>query len=152
MAAELFQAHALLLVGSEALPDEVLQVLRQIFKQVNAVLVDLLNELSLVAAGPRCFAMQDLVQNNAHRPDIVFCGVDIALQCLRTHVKRRADVDCFLGVGGGLLGEAEISDFDHLVPEEDIGGFEIAVQEAVLRDVDIPHDKLPDDGQGVLLC
>lgn len=95
--------------------------------------------------------MQDLIQNNADRPDIVLRCVDIALKCLGTHVQWRPDIDGFLGIGGGLLGEPEVSDLDDLVPEQDIGGFEIAMQEAILGNVGIPHDELSNDGQGIVL-
>ena len=95
--------------------------------------------------------MQYFVQNDADRPDIVLGGVDVALQRFRTHVERRADVDGFLGVGSGLLGEPEVRDLDDLVLQQDVGRLEVAVQESVLRQVDIPHDKLSYDGQRVLL-
>ena len=58
--------HSLVLVADKTLSYEILQVFRQRFQQINIILVDFLNELSLVAAGPWCFSMQYLIQNDSN--------------------------------------------------------------------------------------
>jgi hypothetical protein len=66
--------------------------------------------------------VQDLVEDDSDRPDVVLEGVDVALERLRTHVERRAHVHRFLGVGSGLLGEAKVSDLDHFILQQDVCG------------------------------
>lgn len=50
-----------------------------------------------------------------------------------------------------LLGEAEISDFDHTILEQNIGGFEIAVDDLVHGEHLHPAHYLREDGHGLCL-
>ena len=79
MSYKVFQRQPLFIIRGETLPGEVLEVLRQRFEEVNTVAVDFLNELFLAAASPGRFSMQNLVDNDSNRPDIVFNCIDVAV-------------------------------------------------------------------------
>ena len=79
MSYKVFQRQPLFIIRGETLPGEVLELLRQRFEEVNAVAVDFLNELFLAAASPGRFSMQNLVDNDSNRPDIVFNCIDVAV-------------------------------------------------------------------------
>jgi hypothetical protein len=57
MAGQLFHSETFLFVRSQALPNEVLEVLRQALRHNDVVFVDLFDELFLAAARPRRFSV-----------------------------------------------------------------------------------------------
>ena len=74
--------------------------------------------------------MDNFIQNNTQRPDVVFGGVDVVLQSLRTHVEGTANIGGLLWVCRCPFSKAKVSNFGYLVFEEDVGGFKVPVEEA----------------------
>lgn len=86
--------------------------------------------------------MQHLIHYHSDRPNIIFNCVYVSLKSLRTHIERRADINSFLRIRPGSLGKAEISNLNGFVFEEDVGRFEVAMQEAIFRNMYESHHNL----------
>ena len=98
-------------------------------------------------AREQTLACQHLEQHDAEGPDVRASIGDAAFRLLRTHVGRGAEDHAGLGHGGrrncqrvriraitflaGRLRETEVQDFHHaVVADDDVGGFEVAVDDA----------------------
>lgn len=57
MTAHFFEGHSPTLIAYQTLPDEILQVLRQSLQQIDVPLVDFLDQLSFIRAGPGRLSM-----------------------------------------------------------------------------------------------
>lgn len=140
------------LISDETLPHEVLQVLRKGAVDGEDLSADLLEELLLGGGLPGRLAMEDLVEDHSQRPDVILDCVNAAFESFGTHVKRTAHIHRLLHrVRRGTLGETEVCDFGDFVLEEDVGRFEVPVEEARLCDDSEPIDDVPENGNGLLL-
>jgi hypothetical protein len=73
-------------------------------------------------------AVEELVAEGADGPDVAFLGVDVGVHGFGGHVEGCAYIIVILGAFSGFLHHSEICDFDLVAFEEDIGGFEVAVE------------------------
>jgi len=91
------QAHPFGLVNFQALPDEVLEIIRDgdVGFELDRYLGHFVDQLGLSFALPRGLAVKQLVDHDPDRPDIILDRVDVLLQGLRRHVERAADVVLF---------------------------------------------------------
>lgn len=96
------QTHPLCFIHLQTLLDEFLDVLRNgdSFFELDGDPGHLINQLVFGPAFPWGFAVQQLIEHNPDRPDVILNGVDVLLECLRRHVKRTADIVLFLLEGG----------------------------------------------------
>lgn len=144
---EALQGQPGIFVELESLPEEVLGSVAglQLGQQVVDLLaLDLPQQLLLVLGLPGSLAGQHLVEDDAQRPDIRLQRVLVPPKGLGRHVERRAHV-VLVGLEGiaDLDGEAKVGDLEFSVAHEDIGGFEVAVDDAVPGEVEVPdHDLL----------
>lgn len=68
--------------------------------------------------------VQQLVEDEAQRPDIAFRSVLLSLEDLNGHVERRAHNSTVLeSLAIGLFGEAKVTDLDHAIVNEDVFWF-----------------------------
>lgn len=91
--------------------------------------------------------MKHFIDYDPQRPNIVFVGIDVVLEGFRAHVKGRPYVYSLFGIGSCLLGKAEVGNFDRFVPEEDVGRFEVAMEETMFCDMQETHEDLSDEGE-----
>ena len=95
---------------------------------------------------------EHLVEDDPDGPDIAFVAVQIIVQGLQGHIHRRANIIIAILLEiAAADGESEISDLGSDVGEEDIGGLEVAVDDAVAIDLLIAIDDLREDIERLLL-
>lgn len=85
---KLLKSNSSVLINCEAFSDKIFEIFREIFEERNIVFIDFDFELLFGGTVPRYFSMENFVDYDAYRPDIVFDGVDVGVECLGTHVKR----------------------------------------------------------------
>jgi len=74
--------------------------------------------------------VKHLVQNDAQRPDVSANIINESLEDLRCHVDGRPHHRLrHVALFQQLLAEAEVCQLDNSIVEEDIGGFQIPVQD-----------------------
>lgn len=94
--------------------------------------------------------MQYLIKNDTYRPDIVFNGIDIAFECLRTHIERCSNIILlFLGHPVISLSKSKVSNLIHVILDEDIGWFEISVQEPSISEIFESFVDISEDWDGL---
>ncbi len=83
--------------------------------------------------------MQKLIEDDTKRPDVALGGVVLLVEDLGGHVDGTADAG-LVGDGGVLddLAEAEVADLEVAAVDEDVGGFEVAVDYVVPRQLLVP--------------
>jgi hypothetical protein len=74
---DLIKRNSLILINSEAFSDEIFEIFREIFQERDTVFHDLNFELFFGGTIPRYFSMDHLINDNTHRPDVVFDRVDV---------------------------------------------------------------------------
>lgn len=77
--------------------------------------------------------MQQLVQNNSHRPDVVLDCVNVAFECLRCHIQWSTHIVILFAAEPTVpFSEPEIGDLVHTVFDKDVSGFEVPMQESAI--------------------
>lgn len=99
------KTHPLGLIHLQTFLDELLNVLGNgdAFFELDGDPGHLVNQLILSPALPRGFTVQQLIQHDSDRPDIILDGVDVLLECLGRHVKRAAHIVLLLLEGRTAL-------------------------------------------------
>jgi len=115
MGHQIFEIESFFVIRREALPHEVFEVFREGLQEVDAVAPDFLDQLLFAAASPGGLAMKHFVNDHPNRPNVVFNGIDVAVECFRTHVQGRPHIHCLLGVGTSPFGEPEVGNLDCFV-------------------------------------
>lgn len=92
---------------------------------------------------PRGLTEQHLEEDDPDGPDVMFGGVlvRVVLQELGGHVQGRtyATLTAYLfGLVADVLGEPEVSYFEGITIDEDVGRFEVSVDVALLGDLEVP--------------
>lgn len=87
--------------------------------------------------------MEQFKDEHTEGPDIRFWAVDVVDQALRRHVDGRSDVDV-LEFRFGKLCEPEICDFGLAVVDEDVGDFEIAMDDVIIGQIDEASENVAD--------
>lgn len=103
----------------------------------------------------RSFTEKELIKDDSHGPYVTFGRISASVEDFRTHIHRTADqrlmdlleFSTFLEE----LGKAKVSKFVSLVLDEDVGGFEVPVDDRVLMQVAIATDELFDDDESFRL-
>lgn len=92
------ETHPLGFIHLQAFLDELLNVLRNgdSFFELDWDSGHLVNQLVFGPAFPWGFTVQQLIQHDTYRPDIILDGVDVLLECLGRHVKRTSNIVLFL--------------------------------------------------------
>lgn len=97
----------------------------------------------------RGLAVEHLVEDDSHGPDVTLGRVGAAVEDFWAHVHGTAHqrlVDLVqLRALLVVLGEPEICDLVGLILDEDVGGLEVAMDDGVLVQVLVPSDELLDD-------
>ena len=85
-----------------------------------------------------------LVNDNPERPYVHLVGIVLLLEDLRSDVERRA-LDRLQEIGGcrHLLGEAEVAQLDGSALQQDVLGFEVAMDHLILMEVQHRRQNLP---------
>ena len=115
---------------------------------VDFVLVD--------AVSKRSFSIEKLVKDDTQRPYINFAGyLSIVFKCLWRQVPVCADTlwsEVNFGVFAfHFFAESKVEDFDTAIMEDDIGRFEVIVDDAIFLLEHVPEGEreLPDDSAGL---
>jgi hypothetical protein len=96
--------------------------------------------------------MQHFEKDHTDRPDVILYGVDVSFEGLRAHVQGRADVVLLLpGDTRVAFSKPEVSDFVDVVLYEDVGWFEVAVQEPAVGEVFEPFVDVAEHRDRLLL-
>ena len=74
---DLIKRNSLILINSEAFSDKIFEIFREIFQERDTVFHDLNFELFFGGTIPRYFSMDHFINDNTHRPDVVFDRVDV---------------------------------------------------------------------------
>lgn len=96
-----------------------------------------------------CFSEKHLVKYHAHRPDVALCGVGAPVKDLGTHIHGTAhqrlvnlsELSPLLIV----LGKSKVSYFVGLVLDENIGRFQVPVDNRVMMQIPVAPDQLLHD-------
>jgi hypothetical protein len=99
------------------------------------------------------FAEKHLVEDDPHRPDVALGGVGATVEDLRAHVHRAANqrlVDlvqlCSFLV---VLGKSKVCNFIGLMLNQDIGWFQVPVDDRVLVQILVASDELFHDNDAL---
>ena len=125
--------------------------------RLSARVSNLENRLQLTAIRERVCSCEHFYDEAAERPDVCFTGVGGLFDDFGGHPEDGAleggavDVAAVFGgleEGGGFdaFGDAEVGDFDvALVVDEDVGAFDVAVDDVAAVQVGEPCEDLPDE-------
>ncbi len=100
------------------------------------------------------FSIKHLIEDDTHGPDVTFSGVSVSIEDFRTHIhgatdKRLMDLlqfRAFLVV----LGKSEVSDFVGFVFDENVGRFEVSVDDRMFVKVFVAVNELFHDDKGLV--
>ena len=96
--------------------------------------------------------MEHFISHHTNGPNIVFEGIDVPFQSLRGHVKRTSYIVLFLLASEFILfGKPKISDFGCAVTNEDVGQFQVSMQEAFLTDLNESGNNVLQEFDGFFL-
>lgn len=106
------------LIDCETFSDKIFKIFREIFEERNIVFIDFDFKLLLGGTVPWYFSMENFVDDDTYRPNIIFDGVDVGVEGLGTHVQGRTDIDWFFGIGSYSFSKAKISNFRDFVLDQ----------------------------------
>lgn len=95
---QLFQTHSFGLIDFQAPFDEIFKVLWDInaASEFNRNSSHFINQLSFGSAIPRGLSIENLIDHDSNRPDIIFNGVDVLFEGFWGHVEGTANIVFFL--------------------------------------------------------
>ncbi len=98
--------------------------------------LDVLFQVIQVFARPWCFPFQHLVKHDAQRPDVALVRKLVSFEDFDGSVQRAAKKSEFLGLIGVVddATESKIGQFSDALFEEDVGGFDVTVDDIVLEE------------------
>jgi len=153
MQKDLLPVESLDLVFAEATHDEVLHMGSRFDFEFDLPAVDFFLEAlqSLLLEMPRDPPNNHFISHHPQRPDIALIGVSFFVEYLRRHVGRSAHNGVEEAVVFGMLGEAEVSDFEDVVFDEYVLGFEISMRDSVFGELSKTIQYLDQVLHGLLL-
>lgn len=109
-------------------------------------------QIFLCFGSPRSLACQHLIVNDSKCPDITFKAVFVLVKSFRRHVYRAANIIWRIFLALSLLhGKPKICNFNLAVPEEDVGRFEVAMDDSSLVNVVVAIEYLIHQSDGFCL-
>jgi len=150
---EFFEVHPVVLIGPQRFLQELFGDGADVEFQDKVVYFLILyfpDQLLLVFGLPGRLAHEHLEEDDAQGPDVGFEGVLVPFEGLGGHVEGRAHV-VLIGLEGvcGFDGESEVGYFELLgVGDEDIGRFEVSVDDIFPGEVEVACEDLLDELEG----
>ncbi len=115
--------------------------------------MDVLFQVIQVFARPWCFPFQHLVKHDAQRPDVALVRKLVSFEDFDGGVQRAAEKGKFLGLIGVVndATKSKIGQFSDALFEEDVGGFDVAVDDIVLEEFFVALNNVFHEEKGLSL-
>lgn len=107
-----------------------------------------MKKLFFGSAFPRGSSGKHFVQNDAHCEYVGFVGVIISGEGLQRHVKWGTDVDSVFELEFSFDSKAKVSNFPLVADSQDVGWFEIAMNDPLVKKVLVSGEDLLHDLDG----
>jgi hypothetical protein len=137
IALELLWAHSLFVIYAECFGEKFDRGLREVGREelMDGDCEKLPSQLFLGFGLPGSTAGEEFVVDDSYCPDVTLEAVLVVVEGLGRHVNRRPNIVGTESLGfGGFHGKPKIGYFEFVVFEEDVGGFEVSMDNFIAVD------------------